>query len=281
MPMKSWVYRASACAMGVAALCAESRAEPLSKNSDVLGVQLGMSEKQAFEVLKSTAIQTEKLKVGALEFGRAFTLKASQRNELEQYTYNKMFPGRAVAPDNGATVDAMFGPRDNLRMVFKLNANQSQVTGMYRQVRYVGHDNPLREVVVKAVYEKYGRPRSESGQFGMYTMQWVTGSARPDFCVNLMQGLMRLESNYQVFMRRGGDGLESFERRGAASCGVVMRFWMNVNTQNGEVIEIQQELMDVPQAVEGVHGYKAFNDEIDARGKANRYQEHLAIKPKL
>jgi hypothetical protein len=270
----------TACAIG-AAMTGAAYADNLSASSDVLGVKLGMTELQAAEALKPSTIQTQKLKVGALEFGSAFSLKASQRNELEQYAYNKLFPGRAAAPDNGATVDAMFGPRDNLRMVIKLNANRSQITGIYRQVRYVGHDNPLREVVVKAVYAKYGRPRTETSQFGMSTMQWVTGSARPDFCVNLMQGLLRLDINYQLFMRRGGDGLESFERRGAAQCGVVMRVWMNVNTQNGEVIEIQQELMDVPQAVEGLHSYKALSEEIAARVQDNRRREHLAIQPKL
>ena len=198
----------AACAMS-AAMSSAAYADNLSASSDVLGVKLGMTERQAVEVLRPSTIQTEKLKVGVLEFGWAFTLKASQRDAMEQYTYNRLFPGSGVAPDNGAAVDAMFGPRDNLRMVNKLNANQSQVIGIYRQVRYVGHDNPVREVVVKAVYEKYGRPRSESGQFGMYTMLWVKGSARPDFCVNLMDGLMRLEGNYQLFMRGGGAGLET------------------------------------------------------------------------
>ena len=62
-------------------------------------------------------------------------------------------------------------------MVRKLNANQFAGHRYRSSGQYVGHDNPVREAVVKTVYEKYGRPRAERGQFGMYTMEWVTGSA--------------------------------------------------------------------------------------------------------
>ncbi len=282
MPMKSWIYRASACAMAVAALCAESRAEPLSKNSDMLGVQLGMSEKQALEVLRPSATRGTPLQIGLLEFGRTFVLKSPQRDAMEQETFDKAFPQRGVTLDNGAAVDAMFAPRDNVRVLYKIDADRHPVVGISRDVKYVSRKNPLGSVLAKALSDKYGRPLRDSQAPSGRLMVWVNDGRKADFCFDLMDRLMKFEGNYQILMMRGQSwSLDDFERRGGGSCGVVMRVWMNVMTQNDEVIQFTQELMDIGEMMEGVKSYKDRNQRGQDDAMEQRRREHMGIQPKL
>ena len=97
-----------------------------------------------------------------------------------------------------------------------------------------------------------------------------------------MDRLMKFEGNYQILMMRGQSwSLDDFERRGGGSCGVVMRVWMNVMTQNDEVIQFTQELMDIGEMMEGVKSYKDRNQRGQDDAMEQRRRKHMAIQPKL